>query len=93
MRALFAGADLECRQVVELVTDYLEGRLSRAERRRFEAHLSTCEHCAEYLDQMRVTVRLTGRLAAEDVPPEIRVELRELYRRWLAEGEEPRRAR
>ncbi|MBS1891514.1 MAG: zf-HC2 domain-containing protein [Actinobacteria bacterium] len=74
-----------CREVVELVTDYLEGSLSRAERRRFEAHLADCPHCTEYLAQIRETIRLTGRLEAGDLPAEMRDDLGELYRRWRDE--------
>lgn len=53
---------LVCQEVVEMVTAYLEGALPRRDRRRFEAHLADCPHCAEYLAQMRATIRLTGRL-------------------------------
>jgi anti-sigma factor RsiW len=77
--------DLVCQQVVELVTDYLEGALSRPVRRRFEAHLADCPHCTEYLAQMRATISLTGRLAPEDLTPQMREELVEVYRRWQSE--------
>jgi anti-sigma factor RsiW len=73
---------LVCQEVVELVTDYLEGALSRSDRRRFEAHLADCPHCTEYLAQMRVTIRLTGRLGPDDLSPEMQDDLGELYRRW-----------
>jgi len=79
--------ELACQEMVELVTDYLEGALSRAQRRRFEAHLAGCENCTEYLRQMRVTIRATGSLAAEDMTAQMREELTELYRRWRAEEE------
>ncbi len=79
--------ELVCQQVVELVSDYLEGALSRSGRRRFEAHLAGCEHCTEYLEQMRATIQLTGRLRAEDLSPEMREEFTALYRRWRAEDE------
>jgi anti-sigma factor RsiW len=79
--------ELVCQQMVELITDYLEGALSRSQRRRFEAHLAGCEHCTEYLEQMRATIRLTGRLRAEDLSPEMREEFAALYRRWRSEGE------
>lgn len=79
--------ELVCQQVVELVTDYLEGALSRSQRRRFEAHLDGCEHCTEYLEQMRATIRLTGHLQAEDLSPEMQADFTELYRRWRAEEE------
>jgi anti-sigma factor RsiW len=76
---------LVCQEVVELVTDYLEGALSPAEHRRFEEHLAGCPHCTEYLAQMRETIRLAGRLAPEDLTPAMRTDLTDLYRRWRAE--------
>jgi anti-sigma factor RsiW len=83
---LLRRRDLVCQQAVELVTDYLEGRLRRKERRRFEGHLAGCPHCTEYLAQIRVTIRLTGRAAEpEDLPPQMRDDLVDLYRRWRSE--------
>jgi anti-sigma factor RsiW len=79
-------AELPCRQVVEMVTDYLEGAMSAADRRRLEHHLAGCPHCTEYLAQMRETIRLAGRATPEDLTPEMRAELTELYRRWRTEG-------
>ena len=78
--------DLACQEVVEIVTDYLEGALSPAERRRFERHLAGCEHCTEYLAQIRETIRLAGRVTTEDLTPEMRTDLTDLYRRWQAES-------
>jgi anti-sigma factor RsiW len=78
--------DLVCQQAVELVTDYLEGALSRRARRRFEKHLAGCEHCTEYLAQMRETIRLAGRVTPEDLTPQMREDLTDLYRRWRDEG-------
>lgn len=77
-----------CQEMVELVTDYLEGALTRSQRLRFEAHLAGCEHCTEYLRQMRVTIRLTGTITAEDMTPHMRAELTALYRRWRAEEDQ-----
>ena len=51
-----------CQEFVELVTDYFDGTLSWRQRRRFEKHLAHCEHCARYLEQMRVTIRTLRRL-------------------------------
>jgi anti-sigma factor RsiW len=82
---LLSHRDLVCQQVVELVTDYLEGTLSRAARRRFEAHLAGCPHCTEYLAQMRETISLTGRLTPEDLTPRMREDLAEVYQRWQSE--------
>jgi anti-sigma factor RsiW len=83
----WSRGELVCQEMVELITDYLEGALTRSQRKRFEAHLAGCEHCTEYLRQMRVTIRLTGRLRAEDLTPAMREELTELYRSWRAEGD------
>jgi anti-sigma factor RsiW len=75
---------LVCQEMVELITDYLEDALPRVQRRRFEAHIAACEHCSEYLEQMRVTIRLTGRLRAEDLTAPMRDDFMDLYRRWRA---------
>ena len=69
-----------------MVTDYLEGALPSADRRRLEDHLPGCPHCTEYLAQIRETIRLAGRLTPEDLTPEMRAELTDLYRRWRTEG-------
>jgi anti-sigma factor RsiW len=82
----FRSRGLVCQEVVELVTDYLEGALSPAEHRRFEAHLADCPHCTEYLAQMRETIRLAGRLGPEDLTQAMSTDLTDLYRRWRAEG-------
>jgi len=79
--------ELVCQQIVEMITDYLEGKLSRSQRRRFEAHLEGCEHCTEYLEQMRATIRLTGRLRTEDLTPAMREDFQALYRRWRSDGD------
>jgi anti-sigma factor RsiW len=83
---LLRRKEFVCQQMVELITDYLEGSLPRAQRRRFDAHIAGCEHCSEYLEQMRATIRLTGRLRAEDLTPAMREEFTGIYRRWRTEG-------
>ena len=83
---LLGRRDLVCQEVVELVSDYLEGNLSRVARRRFERHLAGCPHCTEYLAQMRETIRLAGRLVPEDLSPQAREDFTELYRRWREDG-------
>ncbi len=75
-----------CQHMVELVTDYLEGALTRSQRRRFDAHLAGCEHCSEYLQQMRTTIRLTGRLRVTDLTAEMREEFGAIYRAWQTEA-------
>jgi anti-sigma factor RsiW len=87
VKLLRQNEELVCRQIVELITDYLEDSLSRSERRRFEAHLEGCEHCSEYLEQMRATIRLTGRLQRKDLTPAMREEFADLYRRLRSEGD------
>lgn len=59
--------ELRCDQLVELVTDYFEGALDAQECEHIERHLAYCEGCAAYLDQMRETIRVTGRLRADDM--------------------------
>ena len=85
LRARSRQPELVCQQVVELVTDYLEDALSADDRRRFEHHLAGCPHCTEYLAQMRETISLTGRLAPEDLSPQMRDEFVDLYRQWRSE--------
>ena len=77
--------DIVCQQAVELVTEYLEGSLSRRSRRRFEAHLRACPNCSAYLEQIRVTIQLTGTVEPEDLTPEARADISALYRRWRSE--------
>jgi anti-sigma factor RsiW len=77
--------DIVCQQAVELVTDYLEGALSRRDRRRFEKHVKKCPNCSAYLEQIRATIRLTGSIEPDDLTPEARQDLSDLYRRWRAE--------
>jgi anti-sigma factor (TIGR02949 family) len=76
--------DVTCKEVVEIVSDYLEGALSPEDRARFEAHLETCEGCTSYVEQMRETISLTGMLTEEQVPVEQRERLRQAFRDWRA---------
>jgi anti-sigma factor RsiW len=82
MIALRRQRKLVCRELVELVTDYLEGALPRRQRRRFEQHISGCDACPTYLDQMRTTIELTGRLRVDDVDPKAEAELLAAFRDW-----------
>ena len=79
--------DIACREAVELVTDYLEGALSPAQRRRFEAHLARCLDCPEYLAQIRAVIALAGSITPDDLTPPMRSDLTSLYRRWQADDE------
>jgi anti-sigma factor RsiW len=73
---------MTCRQVVELMTDYLEGALSAIDRARFEEHIAGCDGCTAYLAQLRMARRIVGRLAAEPVPAAVERELLEAFRSW-----------
>jgi Predicted transmembrane transcriptional regulator (anti-sigma factor) len=85
MKMLRRKHDLVCQQIIELITEYLDGTLPRSQRRRFEAHIAGCPHCTEYIAQMRTTIRLTGRLQGENLTPEMQDDFAEIYRRWRSE--------
>ncbi len=76
--------ELTCRELVELITDYIEDGLSARERARFDAHLATCEGCGTYLEQMRQTIKLTGALREDSIQPAARRELLAVFRDWSA---------
>ena len=73
---------LACREVTELVTDYVEGRMSWWNRVRFQLHVGMCRHCREYLRQMRTTRKLVGSLPGLPVPPDVEAELLRRFRDW-----------
>jgi anti-sigma factor RsiW len=77
--------DMVCQHAVELVTDYLEDSLSRRDRRRFEAHLRACPNCTAYVEQIRLTIKLAGTIDTDELTPEAKQELGDLYRRWREE--------
>jgi anti-sigma factor RsiW len=77
--------ELTCQEFVELVTDYLDGVMPAADRARFEAHLSDCPYCAGFLEKLRLTIRLTGRLSEAALPDEIRNEMLQRFRDWTRE--------
>jgi anti-sigma factor RsiW len=80
---------LTCQELVELVTDYLEGALSRRDRARFEAHIAACGNCREYLAQFEQTIALTGTLREDDVEPAVRDELLAQFAEWRNGSESP----
>jgi anti-sigma factor RsiW len=73
---------LTCPDLVELITDYLEGALPAADRARFEEHLARCQGCTRYVEQMQLAIRLTGRLTEDQIAPEARQELLDLFQDW-----------
>lgn len=75
---------ITCREVVELVTGYLERALPADETALFEQHLNFCEGCESYVEQMRGTVHAAGRLAEDDIPAAARDRLLAAFRDWSA---------
>jgi anti-sigma factor RsiW len=74
--------ELTCQELVELVTDYLEGSLPSGERARFAAHLADCDYCIGYIEQMRLTIRALGRLSEDHIAPDARERLLAQFRDW-----------
>jgi anti-sigma factor RsiW len=73
---------LSCREVVELVTDHLDGALSAEEVALLEQHLNFCEGCVWYVEQIKTTVDALGEIREEDVPPEAKDRLMTVFRDW-----------
>ncbi len=73
---------LSCRELVELVTDFMEGALTAEERARFDEHIGRCDGCGVYLEQMRQTILVLGRLPEDALAPEAERELLEAFRGW-----------
>lgn len=77
-----ADDEMTCRELVDLVTEYLEGTLPEDDRVRLEGHLEECAYCAQYVEQMRHTVDALGRLGAESLTPDTERRLLEAFRGW-----------
>jgi anti-sigma factor RsiW len=82
MEMMIQTEEMACQEFVELVTAYLEGALSPSDRERLASHLAECDGCADYLEQMRVTIRTLGRLREEDISPAARDVLLAAFRDW-----------
>ncbi len=78
------GRELTCKELVELVTGYLEGGLSDRKRRRFERHLAACDGCTRYMAQMEASIRATGRLTEDHVTEEQEAVLLAAFRDWTS---------
>jgi anti-sigma factor RsiW len=74
--------DVTCQEFVELVTEYLEGAMSAAERVRFQAHIDHCDECRAYLVQFRETIDVVGHLPPESIEPEAEARLLDVFRGW-----------
>lgn len=75
---------MTCIELVELVTDYLGGSMPADQRARFDEHVAGCEGCTTYLEQFRITIRLTGMLTEEQIAPDARAALLDAFRDWRA---------
>ena len=75
---------LSCREVTELITDYVEGALSLRDRLRFQLHIGMCRHCRAYLRQMKLTANSLGHLPEPELPPELEQELLRRFESWKA---------
>ena len=73
---------MRCQELVELLTEYLEGTLQAVERARLDAHLKVCPACTMYLEQMRMTLAVAGRLEEERLEPAVRQGLVAAFREW-----------
>jgi anti-sigma factor RsiW len=73
---------LTCQEMVELVTDYIEGRMDDSTRVRFEEHVAECDACTLYIQQMRQTIIALGRIPAESISSEAEEELMAAFRNW-----------
>jgi anti-sigma factor RsiW len=74
--------DITCHQAVALVSDYLEGALSGRDRRRLERHLEACQACSAYLEQMRITIAISGSVGPEDLPAEALSRLLDVFEKY-----------
>jgi anti-sigma factor RsiW len=73
---------MACQDLVEVVTDYLEDALPADLRARFDQHLEICEVCRSYVEQIRLTIRLSGRVEAEALSPNAKESLMMAFRDW-----------
>jgi hypothetical protein len=74
-----------CKEIVELATEYVEGALTRSQMTQFELHLNFCEGCVAFVDQIRATATMAGRLSEEEIPEETKVKLLDAFRDWSRE--------
>jgi anti-sigma factor RsiW len=77
-----ASRELTCREIVELVTEYLEGTMDAGLRAAFEAHLAKCDGCTHYLEQIEATIRLAGAIEPEALSPEFQAGLLHAFREF-----------
>jgi anti-sigma factor RsiW len=74
-----------CQEVAELLTDYLEGLLTPAERANVDRHVAGCRDCTLYIEQMRLTITVSGLIRSEEIAPALRETLLSAFRDWSAQ--------
>jgi anti-sigma factor RsiW len=79
-----AANELTCQELVELITDYLEGALSPADRRRFDQHISKCDWCKIYIEHIKLTIKVAGKLSEASIDQRAKEELLAIFRHWNA---------
>jgi anti-sigma factor RsiW len=79
---LSTPGELTCRELVEIVTDYVEGTMPTDDRRRFDEHLAVCPYCERYVEQMRATIRTVGSLHEDAIALDTRDVLLQAFRDW-----------
>jgi Putative zinc-finger len=80
--------EMPCRELVEVITDYLEDALTERDRLRMEEHLAESDACRDYVEQFRQTIALAGRVEPEQLPDGMRSELLSAFRDWRADPPE-----
>jgi anti-sigma factor RsiW len=73
---------MDCNQLVELVTAYLDGSLDLDTRARFDVHLVECDGCENYLQQFRETVRAVGGIRDDELDPAFRDRLHDAFKNF-----------
>lgn len=74
-----------CKEIVDLATEYVEGAMTAAQMTQFELHLNFCEGCVAFVEQIRATAAMAGRLSEELIPEETKVRLLDAFRDWSRE--------
>jgi anti-sigma factor RsiW len=80
--AALAVDDITCREVLELLTEYLEGALAPAVEMAVSTHLDGCEGCRRYLEQFNASIDATSELREDTVPADVRESLLAAFRSW-----------
>jgi hypothetical protein len=77
----FSVREPTCQELAEFLTEYLEGALGEAEHTSFDRHIAGCRDCTLYIEQMRVTIAVTGRIRSDEIPSGLRADLLSAFRR------------